>query len=203
MRSIKEFFQNLFKKPDKWISVDVELDGNRPSRIIQLSYLIIEGRRVRGKNFYYAVPSVNRYAKKVHGLGVYELHKLSGGKGFASSAEEVYEDFKDCKLIIGHDVGGDLKYIRSEMARAGYKLPEYPIFCTLKHYTQEAHIPLKQNPNVLKPPKLTELNDHFGLSQEFIASKCAKWFGGGDHPHDARYDAAAAYLCMLIGEHMA
>ena len=40
-------FRNLFKKPDKWISVDVELDGNRPSRIIQLSYLIIEGRKVR------------------------------------------------------------------------------------------------------------------------------------------------------------
>ena len=45
------FFRNLFKKPDKYIAVDVELDGMHPSRIIQLSYLVIEGRRVKGKNF--------------------------------------------------------------------------------------------------------------------------------------------------------
>ena len=32
-------FKKLFQKPDKWIAVDVELDGNHPSRIIQLSYL--------------------------------------------------------------------------------------------------------------------------------------------------------------------
>ena len=56
---------------------------------------------------------------------------------------------------------------------------------------------------MLKPPKLTELTEHFGLSEELIASKCHKWYGGGDHPHDARYDAAAAYLCMLVGEEMA
>ena len=56
---------------------------------------------------------------------------------------------------------------------------------------------------MLKPPKLEELCAHFGLSQEFIAGKCRKWYGGGDHPHDARYDAAAAYLCMLVGENKA
>ena len=55
----------------------------------------------------------------------------------------------------------------------------------------------------VKPPRLGELTDLFGLSQEFIAEKCQKWYGGGDHPHDARYDAAAAYLCMLVGEEMA
>lgn len=106
-------------------------------------------------------------------------------------------------MVIGHDVGGDLKYIHSEFARIGVKFPDYPIFCTLKHYTKEANIPLKQNPNVLKPPKLEELCQHFGLTQEFIAGKCRKWYGGGDHAHDARYDAAAAYLCMLVGEKMA
>ncbi len=197
------YFKKLFQKPDKWIAVDVELDGNRPSRIIQLSYLIIQGRRVRGKNFYFASKSINRYARKVHGLGVYQLKKLSGGDVFAYHADDVFRDFQDCKLVIGHDVGGDLRYIRSEFARIGVKFPDYPIFCTLKHYTKEANIPLKQNPNVLKPPKLEELCVHFGLSQDFIAAKCKKWYGGGDHPHDARYDAAAAYLCMLVGEKMA
>lgn len=188
------------KKPDKWISVDVELDGMHPSRIIQLSYIIIEGKKVRGKNMYFAAKAINRHAKKVHGLGVYQLKKLSNGEVFAHRADEVYNDFKDCKLVIGHDVGGDMKYLRSEFARLGIDFPAIPIFCTLKHYTKEANIPLKQNPNVLKPPKLTELSDHFGLTQEIISKYCDKWFGGGDHPHDARYDAAAAYLCMLVGE---
>ena len=101
--------KRLFKKPDKWIAVDVELDGNRPSRIIQLSYLVIEGRKVRGKNFYFAAKSINRYARKVHGLGVYQLKKLSGGDSFVHHADEIFRDFQDCKLVIGHDVGGDLR----------------------------------------------------------------------------------------------
>ena len=197
------FFKSLFKKPDKLIAMDVELDGMHPSHIIQLSYLVIEGRKIRGKNFYFAARAINRYARQVHGLSVYQLRKLSEGKTFIDHADEIYRDFVDCKLIIGHDVAGDIRYLRREFDQIGVKLPNYPIFCTLKHYTEEAHIPLKQNPKVLKPPKLTELTEHFGLSEAFIASKCHKWYGGGDHPHDARYDAAAAYLCMLVGEEMA
>lgn len=200
---MKKFFKNLFKKPEKMIALDVELDGMHPSRIIQLSYLVIEGRRIRGKNMYFQAKAINRYARQVHGLSVYQLRKLSNGEIFAHRAEEVFRDFQDCKLVIGHDVGGDMRYLRREFERVGMKLPEIPIFCTLKHYTEEAHIPLKQNPKVLKPPRLDELTKHFGLSQEFIAEKCQKWYGGGDHPHDARYDAVAAYLCMLIGEKMA
>ena len=196
------FLSRLFKKPDKWIAVDVELDGNHPSRIIQLSYIIIEGRKVRGKNFYFPAKTVNRYARKVHGLSVHDLWRLSEGKGFEAHMDEIYRDFEGCKLVIGHDVAGDVKYIRREFQRYGVNLPNYPIFCTLKHYTEEAHIPLKQNPNVLKPPRLEELCNHFGLTQDFIAGKCKKWYGGGDHYHDARFDAAAAYLCMVVGERM-
>lgn len=199
---MKNFFKNLFKKPDKWIAVDVELDGMHPSHIIQLSYLVIEGRRIKGKNFYFPARAINRYARKVHGLSVGMLKDLSQGKGFEDHMDEIYRDFADCKMVIGHDVGGDIKYIRRDFQRYGLKLPNYAVFCTLKHYTEEAHIPLKQNPRVLKPPRLEELCNHFGLSQEFIAAKCQKWFGGGDHYHDARFDAAAAYLCMVVGEKM-
>lgn len=198
-----KLFSKLFRKPDKLIAMDVELDGMHPSHIIQLSYLVIQGRRIKGKNFYFAAKAINRYARQVHGLSVYQLRRLSGGKTFIDHADEIYRDFADCKLIIGHDVAGDIRYLRRAFSQIGVKLPEYPIFCTLQHYTREANIPLKQNPNVLKPPKLIELTEHFGLSEEFIASKCHKWYGGGDHPHDARYDAAAAYLCMLVGEEMA
>ena len=199
---LKAIFEKLFPKPPKMIALDVELDGMHPSRIIQLSYLIIEGRKIRGKNMYFKAKAINRYARQVHGLSVYQLQKLSHGEIFAQRADEVFRDFQDCTLVIGHDVGGDMRYLRQEFARVGIALPNIPIFCTLKHYTEEAHIPLKQNPSKLKPPKLEELTQHFGLTQEFIAEKCRKWYGGGDHPHDARYDAAAAYLCMVVGEEM-
>ena len=53
-----------------------------------------------------------------------------------------------------------------------------------------------------KPPRLEELIQFFGISEETIQKKCAKWFGGGDRPHDARYDVTATYLCMLAGEKM-
>ena len=200
---LKNPFRNLFRRPEKWIALDVELDGMHPSRIIQLSYLIIEGRKVRGRNMYFSVRAVNRHAQKVHGLSVSQLRRLSGGQVFADRAQEVYDDFKDCALVIGHDVGGDMRYLNNELQRAGLRLPSIPIFCTLKHYTKACNIPLKQNPSVLKPPRLGEVTEHFGLTQDFIAGKCQKWYGGGDHPHDARYDAAAAYLCMLVGEGMA
>ena len=198
-----ELFKKWFSRPrpEKQIAVDVELDGLHPSHIIQLSYLIIEGKRVRGKNFYFRSRAINRYARQVHGLSVSDLRRLSGGQTLADRAEEVYNDFKDCSMVIGHDVAGDVKYIRRELAQYGYKLPPLPVFCTLKHYTEEAHIPRKDNPKLIKPPKLVELTQYFGLSEEFIARKCHRWYGeGGDHPHDARYDAAAAYLVMLVGE---
>ena len=117
-------FRNLFRKPDRMIALDVELDGMHPSRIIQLSYLIIDGRRVRGKNMYFSVKAINRHAKKVHGLGVYQLRKLSGGDIFACRADEIYNDFKDCKLVIGHDVAGDMRSLREESAQAESQRPQ-------------------------------------------------------------------------------
>ena len=105
-------------------------------------------------------------------------------------------------MVIGHDVAGDMRYLRDEFARVGVKFPDIPRFCTLQHYTREANIPLKQDPSKLKPPRLEELMKHFGITPELVTRKCRKWFGGGDHYHDARFDAAAAYLCMVVGEEM-
>ena len=187
----------------RMIAFDCELDGMHPSRIIQLSYLVIDGRRVKGKNMYFNTHAINPHARKVHGISIRELRRLSGGDIFAYRADEIYRDFAKAKVVIGHDVRGDVRYLRQEFARIGVRLPEYEEFCTLRHYTDEAHIPLKQDPTKIKPPRLDELAVHFGITDELIAAKCKKWFGGGEHYHDARFDAAAAYLIMLVGENMA
>ena len=77
------FLKKLFNrpKPEKMIAVDVELDGLHPSHIIQLSYLVIEGRKVKGKNFYFRARAINRYARQVHQLVVKARDAFKGADG--------------------------------------------------------------------------------------------------------------------------
>ena len=44
---------------------------------------------------------------------------------------------------------------------------------------------------------------HFGITPELVVKRCRRWFGGGDHAHDARYDTVATFLCMQVGEEQA
>lgn len=191
------------RKSKTQIVFDIETDGSRECRICQLSYLIVSRWRVRGKNMYFKLDYMNYHAQKVHGLSIYKLRRLSGGDIFAYRADEIYRDFARAELWIGHDVQGDVRYLTQEFRRLGMHLPQAPTFCTLKKYTREVGIPLKQNPAKLKPPRLEELMHYFGITPELVAKKCKRWFGGGERAHDARYDAAATYLCMLVGEEKA
>ena len=50
-----------------------------------------------------------------------------------------------------------------------------------------------------KPPKLEELVAFYQLTPEYVAEKAEEWFGGGGTAHDARYDTAATYLCVVAG----
>ena len=184
------------------IALDIEADGMRPNNVCQLSYLIIRGPFVRGKNMFFAVRAVNRYAQRVHGFSAAQLRKLSGGDKFAHRADEIYRDFSRCQQIIGHDVSNDIRYISTEFRRIGVEFPKLEPFCTMKRYTELLHIPQKQNPSKLKPPRLEELINFFGITEEAIQKNCKKWFGGGDRLHDARYDVTATYMCMLAGEKM-
>ncbi len=184
------------------IALDIEADGMRPNNVCQLAYLIINGPFVRGKNMFFAVRAVNRYAQRVHGFSAAQLRKLSGGEKFPERADEIFRDFASCKQIIGHDVTNDIRFISTEFRRIGVTFPKLEPFCTMKRYTELLGIPQKQNPNQLKPPRLEELIHFFGITEEEIVKKCKKWFGGGERAHDARYDVTATYLCMLAGEKM-
>lgn len=182
------------------IVFDIETDGTKGSRVCQLSYLIVSRWRVKGKNMYFKLDYINYHAQKVHGLSVYKLRRLSGGQEFKDRADEIYEDFSNAEVWIGHDVQCDVRYLTNEFRRMGVRIRPNATFCTLKNYTKEVGIPLKQDPTKLKPPRLEELMCHFGITPGLVVKKCAKWFGGGEQAHDARYDAAATYLCMLVGE---
>ena len=39
--------------------------------------------------------------------------------------------------------------------------------------------------------------EFFGITPEQVIEKSEEWFGGGGAAHDARYDTAATYMCLL------
>jgi DNA polymerase-3 subunit epsilon len=178
---------------------DTEATDLIPGQICQLSYLLADGENISGKNLFFEVDDMSEGALEVHGLTMDMLRELSGGARFEDAAQEVYEDFASAKVWVGHNVSADEKYIRVEMERCGLKLPKKPTFCTMNYFTSDMNLVRKVNIGRPKPPKLTELVQHFELTEEFVAEKAAEWFGGGGALHDARFDTAATYLCLVEG----
>ena len=170
-----------------------------PGQICQLSYLIAEGERVEGKNLFFEVDDMSEGALEVHGFTLEQLRELSGGLRFEDAARDVLEDFSAAKTWVGHNVSADEKYLRVEMERCGLALPKKPAFCTMNYFTSDMNLARKVNIGRPKPPKLTELVQFFELSEDFVAERAAEWFGGGGALHDARFDTAATYLCLLEG----
>jgi len=178
------------------IVFDTEATDLIPGQICQISYLIVDGGSVTGKNLFFEVDDMSEGAEEVHGLSLEALRQLSGGTRFEDAADGIFEDFAAAKTWIGHNVSADEKYLRVEMERCGKKLPKKSTFCTMNYFTSDLNLARKVNIGRPKPPKLTELAEHFGLSEEAVAERAAEWFGGGGALHDARFDTVATYLCL-------
>lgn len=181
----------------KIIVFDTEATDLVPGQICQLSYLIVDGAEVRGKNMFFAVDDMSEGAQEVHGMSVEDLNRLSGGEIFKDRAEEILEDFSACGLLVGHNVAADDRYLRVEFSRLGMSLKKIKTFCTMNYFTGEAQLKQKIATGRPKPPKLSELIEHFDIIPDEIAERAHVWFDGAGALHDARYDTAATYLCLL------
>jgi DNA polymerase-3 subunit epsilon len=180
------------------IVFDTEYTDLVPGQICQISYLIVRDGQVRGKNMFFAVDSMSEGARDVHGMSVEDLEALSGGEVFAARAAELFEDFSRADLLVGHNVAADDRYLRAEFSRLAMPLKKIKTFCTMNYFTGDAQLRQKVNTGRPKPPKLSELIEYFALSGDEVAARADEWFSGSDGaPHDARYDAAATYLCLL------
>ena len=181
----------------KRIVFDIEATGLSEAQICQLSYLIVDDSGVVGKNQFFAVDDMNPDAEAVHGFSMEMLEEVSGGLRFADLASAIYAEFASANLFIGHNVAADVRYLQMEFARLDMKLPKIPTFCTMNHFTSDVNLKMKVNIGRPKPPKLIELCEYFELTEEGIAAKAQEWFGDGNAAHDARFDTAATYLCVL------
>lgn len=181
----------------KLIVFDTEATDLVPGQICQLSYLMAEGGVVRGKNMFFEVDEMSEGAQQVHGMSLEDLARLSNGERFEDRAAEIFEDFSACEMLVGHNVAADERYIRCEFERLGMKLKKLKSFCTMNYFTSDTALARKVNIGRPKPPKLSELCEYFGRSEEAIVEASERWFGGGGSAHDARFDTAATYMCLV------
>lgn len=181
------------------IILDTELNGTKRQDVCQLSYIICENGDMTGKNFFFAVDSMNEYAQKMHGFSKMRLYELSRGRTFRERFNEFFDDFILCDLVCGHNVKADVRALNRAFGDVGYAFPNCRTFDTMSHF--EFAVGAKNKFGKHKPPRLDELCKFFGLTDEKITDFCVSIFGeSACRAHDARFDTAATTLCILEGQ---
>ena len=182
-----------------FLTFDTETTALRPGQICQLAYIVDDGGNAFGRSLFFAVDEMSASSEAVHGFSVECLARLSGGKRFADHIDEVERDFSRADVLAGHNVAADLRFLRTEFERAGRRLPECRSFCTMNAFTRVMMLTRAFPKGYPKPPKLTELTQYLGITDERVRVAARTLFGDGETAHDARYDAAATYLCIRGG----
>ena len=174
---------------------DTEATDLVPGQICQLAYLFEDGQGLRARNYFFSVDDMSEGAQEVHGFSMEQLAELSQGKYFEDLAEEFLPDFNAAKVLIGHNVAADERYLRVEMERAGLKLKKINTFCTMNFASGLMNLSRKVVTGRPKPPRLSELAAYYGVTEEEAAEKTKQWFEVSDISlHDARFDTVLTYL---------
>ena len=169
----------------------------RDGQVCQLAYLMIDGGQITAHNQFFVVDSMADYAQAVHGLNVAELLRRSGGTRFADCAADILRDFAAADLWVGHNISADIRSLRIELDRLGLALSPRETLCTMNHFTPILKLKRLRGPGSPKPPRLSELCAHYGVTDALILDACRTWFGDGTAAHDARFDVAATYLALM------
>lgn len=177
------------------IIFDTEATDLQPGQICQLSYLMLADGAVEARNYYFSVDDMSPGAQEVHGLSMERLHELSGQTWFEDKAEEILQDFNQARLLVGHNVAADERYLRVEMERAGLKLKKIPTFCTMNFASGIMNMQRKVVTGRPKPPKLSELAAFYGVSEDEVLAQTRALFKAEDAGlHDARFDTVMTWL---------
>ena len=176
---------------------DTEATALEPGQICQLAYLLEEEGRVQARNYFFSVDDMTEGAQEVHGFSMEMLADLSEGQYFEDLAESFLPDFNRASLLVGHNVAADERYLRVELQRAGLKLRRVPTFCTMNYASGLMNLSRKVVTGRPKPPRLQELADYYGVTEEEAAARTREWFDVEEISfHDARYDTVLTYLSL-------
>ncbi|CUP00006.1 3'-5' exonuclease [Clostridium sp. NSJ-49] len=192
----------------KLLFFDTETTSVKPGNICQLSYITVDTstkpQTTIGKNFFFTVDEMDEGAEAIHGFSLEKLYELSDGLEFFDQIQEFMKDFFDADFVIGHNVQFDVKFLKHEvdsLYQAGMIDTNWEpkrTFCTMAYYKPICNIP-SANGNGIKNPKLSEVINFLGISDETIAAKADELFQGSGNYHDARFDTAAVYLLVIEG----
>lgn len=180
------------------IYLDTETTGLCPGEICQLSYVIQEKGKFTAKNFFFSVEYVEPSAEAVHGFSVERLEKLSGGKNFSAFIDEIESDFTKADCLVAHNKSFDFNFLLKEFSRCGRTLEINDSFCSMKSTVGLCKLS-RPNSRGYKYPKLIELCDKLGITQQDIAKACQILYGENVGFHDARFDTVAVAFAVNIG----
>ncbi len=179
---------------------DTETTGLCPGHIIQLSYILDYGNKAIGKNFYFAVDSIEPSATMVHGYTVESILELSHGETFGDHADEIFEDFSSASLLVAHNFKFDFSFMLAEFGYIGRQFRYHESFDTMRFFTPVLKLPRKSS-DAYKFPKLSELCNYFDVTSEKVADAVSDiFFDDIFRLHEARFDTTAMYLCAKKGE---
>lgn len=158
--------------------------------IVQLAWILLDRdfKYIRGESFYVQQSkSIPRSAIQIHGI----TNKIVARKGYP--IKEVLglflADFINVNIQVGHNIDFDIKMLRAELERNGYKpsiMYKVSFICTM----DKGQYYCKLNPEYYydgffvkyKPPRLTELaykcfgidykQTHDAMSDVLMAAKC-------------------------------
>lgn len=191
----------------KLLFFDTETTSIKPGNICQLSYIVVDAsskpQTTTGKNFFFTVDNMDAGAEAVHGFSLEKLYELSEGNEFLDSITEFMPDFFEADFIIGHNVQFDIKFLKHEINQLwesgliDSKWEAKNTFCTMAYYKNLCNLPSPSGS--IKNPKLSEVVDYLGITEEEISKKSNELFEGSGNYHDARFDTTATYLLVIQG----
>ena len=177
------------------IYLDTETTGLRPGNICQLSYIMQSGNKIKEKNFFFKVDFVEYGAFMVHGFSVEKLKALSGGKRFFDYIDEIEQDFLSAEKIITHNTSFDFMFLRAEFENANRFFDSSKGFCSMKNSVPICKL-TRSNHKGYKYPRLAELCNYLGITDNQILDKTEEIFGENCGFHDARFDTTALFLSV-------
>lgn len=181
------------------IYFDTETTGLKPGHVIQLAYILDDGKNIRGKNFYFCVPYISEESVAVHGITVEKLKELSGGRTFFEYLEEIDDDFRSADLTVAHNFPFDFNFMTSEFSAFSRIFHYKEKFDTMRFFT--SYTAIKSNfGGGYKYPKLSELAEFFDIYDYDVSRFSLKVFNGGTSGHDARFDVSET--CLIVKKAM-
>lgn len=183
------------------VYLDTETSGLRPGQVTQLAYVMAEGGKLVYRfNQYYTVDFIETDAARITGLNVDILKTLSDGTKFSDTSDIVLADLNN-KLVVGHNIAFDEKFVSAEFARLGKSFFFTKTFDTMHRLTNVIKLPSRRKNAAYKSPKLAEAMAYMGITPTQVTQLTTAVFGQDDRcAHDARFDCIATYMVCEVAK---